>query len=142
MNDVLEAQITEHTGAARYGRGKKRQAFRNGYRRRPLKAWEGALASQSRDGSFSTELFSRYQRSEQAVVWAIIEMVLQGISTRKAPKKTDALCGIRFSKSTVSRLRKQSDTRVAAFRERLLAQVAYPFVLVDAMVIKVMPSVR
>ena len=43
----------------------------------------------------------------------VLEMVLQGVSTRKV--HTDALCGLRFSKSTVSRLCKQLDARVAAF---------------------------
>ncbi|EAY56328.1 MAG: probable transposase [Leptospirillum rubarum] len=37
---------------------------------------------QTRDGSFSTDLFKRYQRFEQALVLSMMEMVLQGGSTR------------------------------------------------------------
>ena len=35
-----------------------------------------------REGRFSTELFERYQRSEQALVSALAEMYIQGVSTR------------------------------------------------------------
>jgi transposase-like protein len=38
---------------------------------------------QDRDGRFSTELFERYQRSEQALVATLAEMYVQGVSTRK-----------------------------------------------------------
>ena len=59
---------------------------------------------QFRDGSFPTEIFQRYQRSEQALVLALMEMVVNGVSTRKVSKITEELCGTSFSKSTVSRL--------------------------------------
>jgi len=39
---------------------------------------------QTRDGSFSTDLFKRYQRSEQAFVLALMEMTVQGVSPRKS----------------------------------------------------------
>lgn len=68
---------------------------------------------------------------------AMMEMVLQGVSIRKVSKITEALCGTAFSKSTVSRLCTQLDARVTAFKARSMASAAYPFVLVDAMVIKV-----
>ena len=69
LNTVLEAEMTEHLGAKRYERTEKRQAYRNGKRERRLSTRVGTLTlrvPQCRDGSFSTELFSRYQRSEQA----------------------------------------------------------------------------
>jgi len=48
------------------------------------------------------DLFNRYQRSEQALVLAMIEMVINGVSTRKIQKVTEELCGQSFSKSTAS----------------------------------------
>jgi transposase-like protein len=39
---------------------------------------------QDRAGRFSTELFERYQRSERALVAALAEMYVQGVSTRKS----------------------------------------------------------
>lgn len=67
----------------------------------------------------------------------MMEMVLQGVSTRKVKKITEELCGTSFSKSTVSRLCAGLDVRVAAWRERALDAVRYPFVIVDALVVKV-----
>lgn len=132
--------MAEHIGAGRYERTAQRQAYRNGHRPRSLKTRVGTLelrVPQSRDGAFSTEVFCRYQRSEQALIAAMMEMVVQGVSTRKVRKITEALCGTQFSKSTVSRLCAQLDARVTAFKARSLASAAYPFVLLDAMVIKV-----
>ena len=57
-----------------------------------------------RNGDFSTSMFERYQRSEQALVLAMIEMVINGVSTRKIEVVTEELCGKSFSKSTVSNL--------------------------------------
>ena len=131
--------MTEHIGAEPYERTDARRAYRNGYRPRQLTTRVGTLTlrvPQSRDGSFSTELFRRYQRSEQALVLALMEMVVQGVSTRKVTRITDRLCGTSFSKSTVSALCADLDTRVEAWRSRRLEQ-RYPFVIVDAIVVKV-----
>ena len=89
-----------------------------------------------RNGDFSTTMFQRYQRSEQALVLAMIEMVINGVSTRKIENITQELCGKSFSKSTVSKLCEHLDPIVAAFRNRPLEK-HYPFVIVDAMYIKV-----
>jgi len=87
---------------------------------------------QTRDGSFSTDIFKRYQCSEQALVLALMKMVVQGVSTRKVSAITEALCGARFSKSTVSELCAGLDVRVRSFNERPL-EGQYPFVMVDAL---------
>ena len=57
-----------------------------------------------RGGKFSTELFAHYQRCEQALILALMEMVVGGVSTRKVAQITEELCGTGFSKSTVSEL--------------------------------------
>jgi transposase-like protein len=138
LNQVLEAQVTEHIGARPYERSTGRKAYRNGYRPRTLTTRVGPLVlhvPQVRDGSFSPTLFARYQRSEQALVLVLMEMVLQGVSTRKVATITEELCGTRFSRSTVSQLCGALDSRVQAWNERPLG--VYPFVVVDAMVVKV-----
>ena len=140
LNEVLEAELSEQIGAERYERNGTRQAYRNGHRFRRLTTRVGPVTlrvPQTRDGSFSTEIFGRYQRSEQALVLALMEMVLQGVSTRKVSRVTEELCGASFSKSTVSRLCEALDVRVAAWRERSLREARYPFVIVDALVVKV-----
>jgi len=138
LNQVLEAQVTEHIGAQPYERSTARKAYRNGSRLRTLTTRVGPLVlhvPQVRDGSFSPTLFARYQRSEQALVLALMEMVLPGVSTRKVATITEELWGTRFSRSTVSQLCGALDSRVQAWNERPLG--VYPFVVVDALVIKV-----
>jgi putative transposase len=140
LNQVLEAQVTEHLGAQRYERSAERKAYRNGSRLRTLTTRVGPLVlhvPQVRDGSFSPTLFARYQRSEQALILTLMEMVLNGVSTRKVAAVTEELCGTRFSRSTVSQLCMALDARVQAWNERPLGTQAYPFVVVDALVIKV-----
>jgi len=140
LNQVLEAQMTEYIGADRHERSETRQAYRNGHRMRRLYSRVGPLSlrvPQSRDGGFSTEIFRRYQRSEQALVLALMEMVVNGVSTRKVSAITEELCGASFSKSTVSQLCTELDLRVEAWNERPLSDTRYPLVIVDALVIKV-----
>ena len=64
-----------------------------------------------------------------------MEMVVQGVSTRKVSAITEELCGASFSKSTVSALCAGLDVRVKAFNERRL-DGAYPFIVVDALFLK------
>ena len=73
-----------------------------------------------REGQCSTDLFARYQRSEQALVLALMEMVGNRVSTRKITAITEELCGTEFSKSTVSSLCKRLDPIVTAWTTRPL----------------------
>jgi putative transposase len=139
LNQVLEALATETIGAQKYERTEERKAYRNGSRERSLKTRIGTITldvPRLRSGEFPHELFERYQRAEQALVLTMMEMVLQGVSTRKVTKITEELCGTSFSKSTVSQLCKGLDETVQAFRNRPLEK-RYPFVMVDAMYVKV-----
>jgi putative transposase len=139
LNQVLEAQMTEHLGAERYERTEERGGrYRNGYRERQLFTRVGPITlrvPQTRDGSFSPEIFERYQRSERAFVLGLMEMYVTGTSTRKVTKITEELCGVSFSKSTVSRLCAELDESVGTFLNREL-EAYYPFVIVDAMFTK------
>ena len=139
LNQVLQAQVTEQLQAEPYERNGERQGYRNGLREREITTRVGPLTlavPRLRSGTFSTELFERYQRSEQALVLAMMEMVVQGVSTRKVSSITEELCGKSFSKSTVSALCEALDPAVAAFRTRPLPK-HYPFVIVDALYTKV-----
>jgi transposase-like protein len=140
LNQVLDAQVSEQLQAEPYERTEQRQGYRNGYKPRRLTTRVGWLAlrvPQVRDGIFSTELFTRYQRSEQALILPLMEMVVNGVSTRKVARITEELCGTSFAKSTVSDLCKGLDPLVTAWNERDLSERSYPFVLVDALVLKV-----
>jgi putative transposase len=135
LQEMLEAEMTEHIGAAPYERSATRTGHRNGYKPRTLRTRVGTLnllVPQDREGSFSTRLFSRYQRNEKALCLALMEMYVEGISTRKVKEVTEELCGTSFSKSLVSSLAGSLDSELSAWRDRRLEARTYPYVFVDA----------
>jgi len=86
---------------------------------------------QDRQGRFRTEVFERYQRSEKALVAALAEMYVQGVSTRKVKAITEELCGHEFSASTISRINEHLDEELAKFASRHLEE-EYPYLILDA----------
>lgn len=140
FNEVLEAEMDEHLEAQKHERTDERKGYRNGHYERGLTMRIGPLTlrvPRDREGTFETAIFERYQRSEKALVLAMMEMVINGVSTRKVKRITDKLCGREFSKSTVSRLSEALDEKVEAWAERTLMGNSYPFVIVDAVQVKV-----
>ena len=139
LNQILQVEATEQLQAEPYECTDDRQGYRNGTYPHRLTTRVGTLTlrvPRLRDGKFSTEMFARYQRNEQALVLAMMEMVINGVSTRKVTLITEELCGTQFSKSTVSELCKNLDPVVESWNHRPLTE-RYPFVVVDAMVTKV-----
>lgn len=135
VQEILETEMTAHLGAASYERTAARTGQRNGYKPRQLHTRVGTLTllvPQDRVGTFSTQLFARYQRTEKALVLSLMEMYLHGVSTRKVREITEALCGTAFSKSQVSRLASTLDADLAAWRGRSLADHTYAYLVVDA----------
>lgn len=135
LQQILEAEMTAHLGAAPYERTESRTGQRHGFKPRQLQTRVGTLdlrVPQDRAGTFSTQLFARYQRTEKALVLALMEMYLAGVSTRKVTEITEALCGTSFSKSPVSRLTSDLDAELAAWRNRPLTDHRYPYLVVDA----------
>lgn len=134
VQELLEAQMDECVGAKRYERNGERLGYRSGYYNRNLVTRVGTLelrVPQDRDGRFSSEIFERYQRSEKALVAALVEMYVQGVSTRKVTEITEALCGQSFSASTISRMNKTLDDELERFAHRPLEE-AYPYLILDA----------
>ena len=134
MQEMLEAEMTDALGAEKGERTPARLGYRSGYYTRTLVTRVGKLelrVPQDRDGRFSTELFERYQRSEQALVATLAEMYVQGVSTRKVKAITEELCGHSFSASAISAINKRLDDSLAAFARRPLAE-PYPYLILDA----------
>jgi putative transposase len=92
VQQMLEAEMTEHVGVAPHERTDARKGHRNGYKPRALRTRVGTLdllVPQVREGTFSTRLFSRYQRNEKALVLALMEIYVEGVSTRKVKEIRD-----------------------------------------------------
>ena len=131
---VLEAEMTAHLHAEPHERSTNRTGYRNGYKPRTLNTRVGTLrlrVPRDREGTFSTQLFARYQRSEKALVLALMEMHVEGVSTRKVREITEALCGTGFSRSLVWELAGRLDAVLEVWRHRPLTETTLSYLSVD-----------
>ena len=134
VQEFLEAEMNEALGAGKGERCAGRLGYRSGHYPRKLITRVGTLelrVPQDRQGRFRTEIFERYQRSEKALVGALTEMYVQGVSTRKVKAITEELCGHEFSASTISRLNQSLDEELEKFATRRLEE-DYPYLILDA----------
>jgi putative transposase len=134
LQRVLEAEMEEALQAGKSERTASRLGYRSGYYSRTLVTRVGKIAlrvPQDRQGRFRTEVVERYQRSEKALVAAMMEMYLQGVSTRKVKTITEELCGHQFSASSISRIVQQLDEELDQFARRRLEE-PYPYLILDA----------
>jgi putative transposase len=134
IQEFLEAEMAAAIGAEKGERVEGRLSYRSGYYPRSLITRVGKLelrVPQDRNGRFSTEIFERYQRSEKALVAALTEMYIQGVSTRKVKAISEELCGHSFSASAISGFNKKLDEELGRFARRKL-ECEYPYLILDA----------
>lgn len=134
LQEVLEAEMDQALLAGKSERTAGRLGYRSGHYTRSLVTRVGKLelrVPQDRQGRFSTELFARYQRSEKALVAALMEMYVQGVSTRRVKAITEELCGHEFSASAVSEINQKLDEELTRFMTRRLEE-EYPYLILDA----------
>jgi putative transposase len=134
LEQVLQSEMTEFLGASPGERAEGRSGYRAGYYGRGLITRVGKIelrVPRDRNGEFSTALFERFQRSEKALVSALAEMYIQGVSTRKVKAITEELCGHSFSASAISAINKGLDEALTKFARRKLSE-DYPYLILDA----------
>jgi transposase-like protein len=144
VKDFAEALMSADADAlcgAGYGeRSPERINRRNGYRERDWDTRGGSIelaVPKLREGSYFPDwLLQARRRAEQAFVSVIADAYLAGVSTRRVEKLVQQLGIERMSKSQVSRLAKSLDQIVEDFRTRPLDGVPYPYVTLDALVVK------
>ena len=96
-----------------------------------------------RTGSFFPSLLERRRRVDQALFAVVMEAYVTGTSVRKVDDLVHASgAGSGISKSEVSRICADLDEVVAAFTDRDLSEVAFPYVFLDATYCKVIPKSR
>jgi transposase-like protein len=150
--DLLRAMVQEFAEAlmgaeadalcgADYGeRSPERVNIRNGYRERRWDTRVGTIElpiPKLRQGSYFPDwLLERRRRAEQAFVSVIADAYLAGVSTRRVDKLVQQLRVEGMSKSQVSRLAKSLDAIVEDFRTRPLEGAPYPYLVLDALVVK------
>jgi len=140
LNEYMEKERTDYLNVEAYERSEDRHDSRNGYYLRELMMNIGNVnlrVPRTRSGEFATAVFEKYQRSEQGFLLSLVEMVVNGVSTRKVTNIVEQLCGENVSKSFVSSLSEKLEPEVKAWAERSLDDEYHPYVFVDAMYIKV-----
>lgn len=140
LNELMKAESEEQLGAAKHERTDDRSDYRNGTRERELNTRIGKLTlkvPRHRNEPFHTMVFDNYQRSEACLIATMVQMVIDGVSTRKVERVVEELCGTNFSKSTVSELCKRLDKDISEFNDRELECIDAPFLMVDATYFKV-----
>ncbi len=140
LNQYMENERDHYIQANAYERNAERKDYRNGYYDRELIMASGKIklkVPRTRSGAFSTEIFEKYTRCDQALLLSMIEMVVNGVSTRKITKIVEELCGESVSKSMVSNLTKKLDPVVNEWADRPLNVMNFRYIYVDAMYIKV-----
>jgi transposase-like protein len=144
LNDVMNEEVAQQAGVPRYKRSSSRRAHRNGYRHRSLKTRYGELnllKPQLREIPFDTKIFERYSRTEKALVNAIVESYLQGVSTRKVQDVISHLGISQISPSYVSKVARELDNQVQSFLEKPIDS-HIPYLFVDASYFKVRDGIK
>jgi transposase-like protein len=144
LNLVMQFEAMEQIDAEPYQRVGSRKAYRNGYKERSLKTRVGELTlkkPQFREIPFQTKVFDKYSRVERALINAIIESYLQGVSTRRVQDIVYRLGIEELSASSVSRIAKELDEKVEEFLKRPIEHTV-PYLFVDASYFKVRTNSR
>jgi len=119
---------------------------RNGLRHRDFDTRAGTIdlaIPKLRAGSYYPGwLLEPRRRAERALTQVVCECYVRGVSTRRVEGLVQALGIEHLSKSQVSRLAKDLDQEVEAFRNRPLDQAPYTYVWLDAMYVKVREAGR
>lgn len=128
LNECMLIERRRAINAAPYERSEFRQGQANGFKPKTVKTRVGPLqlaVPQVRGASFYPSVLERGSRSEKALLLALAEMYVQGVSTARVSKITEELCGCEISSSDVSRATALLDKEFAAWRQRPLGAIEY-----------------
>lgn len=130
LNAAMILEREKFLGAAHYERNEQRRGQANGFKDKTVQTRSGALKldiPQVRDSNFYPSSLEKGIRSEKALKLALAEMYVHGVSTRKVSAITEQLCGFEISSSQVSRLMKELDEVLSAWRQRPLGVFRYVY---------------
>ena len=143
IEEVLEEEMAQQLQAKRRERVAGRRGERNGHYSRNLLTPSGLIEQlrvpRAREGPFLTEVFERYRRMNGSMEEAVLEMYLQGISTRKIAQITGRLSGVKISKDATSRIAQRLEDELKRWRELRLER-SYPYLYLDATYLKALTS--
>ena len=138
INSAMQAERQKYLGVSPYVRSNERQGHSNGYKPKTINTRIAPITfdiPQVREGGFYPQALEKGLRSERALMLALAEMYVQGVSTRKVAAITERLCGSEISSTQVSRAAAMLDEVLEAWRNRPLGTIIYLYL--DAMYEKV-----
>jgi putative transposase len=135
LNLAMRLERERHVGAQAYERTAERSGYANGYKARKVDTPAGTLTvqvpkSRGGDAPFYPQALERGRRSSRAVMLAIAQMYIQGVSTRDVEKVMAEFGLESLSSSQVSRAAALLDRELEAWRTRPLG--AFPYLFLDA----------
>jgi putative transposase len=133
INTAMQAERQQYLKAEPYQHTEERQGHANGYKPKTVHTRVGNITfsiPQVREGGFYPEALEKGLRSERALLLAMAEMYVQGVSTRKVKAVTEKLCGVSLSSTQVSHATALLDTDLEKWRNRHLEE--YPYLFLDA----------
>lgn len=128
---AMQIERERFLGAGHYERTPERHGYANGYKPKRIDTPAGTVNVQvpktaGHDGEpFYPQSLERGRRSVRAVMLAVAEMYVKGVSTRDAEAVMREFGIESLSSSQVSRAAKLLDEELEAWRNRPLAQVNY-----------------
>jgi putative transposase len=126
VNEAMRLERQNHLQARPFERTESRRGYANGYKPKRVKTRVGEInfdIPQVREGGFYPEALEKGLRSERALMLAMAEMYVKGVSTRKVAAITEKLCGTAVSSTQVSRAASLLDEVLEAWRRRPLGEV-------------------
>src|SRR5437016_4464657 len=141
--ELMDAEVTQLVGAGLHERAESRLTYRNGYREREWDTRVGTieLDPKLRAGTYFPSLLQPRRRHERALLSVVQEAYIHGVSTRAVDNLAEALGIKSISKDQVSRICKELDAQVHAFRTRRL-DGEFPYLFLDATFEKVRENGR
>ena len=131
MNAAMRAERQRYLGVAPYERNdQQRRDWANGFKPKEVTTRLGPITfavPQVRESGFYPQALEKGLRSERALVLALAEMYVQGVSTRKVAAITEQLCGVELTSSQVSRASAEMDAVLEQWRNRPLGVTPYLF---------------
>jgi transposase-like protein len=133
INAAMQAERQQYLKAEPYQHTEEREGHANGYKPKTVQTRVGSITfsiPQVREGGFYPEALEKGMRSERALILAMAEMYVQGVSTRKVKAVTEQLCGVGMSSTQVSHAAALLDADLEKWRNRTLGE--YPYLFLDA----------
>ncbi|RMG80951.1 MAG: hypothetical protein D6712_17200 [Chloroflexi bacterium] len=118
INTAMQLERQKYLAAAPCERSEARRGHANGYKPKMVSTRVGKITfdvPQVLEGGFYSQSLEKGLRSERALKLVLVEMYVQGVSTRKVAAITEQLCGFAVTSIQVGRATAELDEQLQAW---------------------------